>query len=1092
MRTKEQVVILHLSDLHFGWEGDEKGRTDRKLALDGLFRLLGRLNRGWKPDCVCISGDIGWAGRRKDYEDAKSWVEQLLNQLELLPECLFMCPGNHDVNRNVAQGNARPNSPEEADRVLGIPIQEHYLKPFEAYTEFCKAMGTPPYELGPNESYLVGCRSFRGINFVAYNSAWSSKGNDDEGKLWLGLPQIGYMEKETRLPNPEQIADWPPIIAVFHHPSECFHPEERHAWKQRPNTFDYMARRCHLFFTGHIHAEPRDADKVGGGGWHLDGGATFAGASHFNFFRIVQVKADRFVYRTFEYDPRSADNVWHEKGKAKPLGFKALSQKGKRKDSSSLTNGRHRRSDQQAQEFVAPARPAKNTSPTRTKKISNGASNDETSSHAQAKPGQDGEIKEGGGKSSPTQTEEFAWDVFISYSHTDADIVTRIRSALGKRGVRVWIDKEQILPGDLSVSKMEDGLERSSAVAIMVSPASMDSGWVEEEYSRAISLTKRVDNPVRVIPILIKQATLPGFLANRSWVDFEDQSLFDANIDFLVKGIKRQADQPASLPARSATEKSLLTEMTFLWFFPEGMLSGLYKYLIAKMGLTSAAARAEQEGLVRALETNKPDMKGADPERVRELGGMVKDPAKTAKELLSSVKDWIDENIPFDYVVDLGIGRALLVRDLLTLAKYLTNEDDGDHERREWVCQLARIHLPLIAEDHLRIGVEISESLLSVGCERRAMDDLMYAHLLLRIGEARRAADIFEAHRGNNLFNLLGLDERERFDRALDWAKATKDAGRARQMHDEILSAYDQMLELLHQIKPKNKKDKSMLLSAEADVLNNRATQIAQFGENSEWARAQKNFIDACDIYQLLKDNDRLLATRANFVAQSLDRSDRQNLRASDSSLRSLLKSLENLDDITKGSHASEELFFFFYQKARLLKRLYPGNPARAIEYYERASQVALRVKLTHRSPIAQVWVLRLQSRSGDISEEAYLEGLQQCAASLKKHTGDAWASRTLGNILLDIARVLRNRAAMTDAWNVLVEAFEMEIGSFAWSQSSMLRLKEILRAMDGLRVEEDSRALFLEKNEHLLSSLTDAPRYETLRWSSIADWLNR
>jgi hypothetical protein len=174
------------------------------------------------------------------------------------------------------------------------------------------------------------------------------------------------------------------------------------------------------------------------------------------------------------------------------------------------------------------------------------------------------------------------------------------------------------------------------------------------------------------------------------------------------------------------------------------------------------------------------------------------------------------------------------------------------------------------------------------------------------------------------------------------------------------------------------------------------------------------------------------------------------------------------------------------------LKRLYPGNPARAIEYYERASQVALRVKLTHRSPIAQVWVLRLQSRSGDISEEAYLEGLQQCAASLKKHTGDAWASRTLGNILLDIARVLRNRAAMTDAWNVLVEAFEMEIGSFAWSQSSMLRLKEILRAMDGLRVEEDSRALFLEKNEHLLSSLTDAPRYETLRWSSIADWLNR
>jgi hypothetical protein len=47
MSTKEQLVVLHLSDLHFGWEGDEKGRTaafviSRCITLtQARFDLLG-------------------------------------------------------------------------------------------------------------------------------------------------------------------------------------------------------------------------------------------------------------------------------------------------------------------------------------------------------------------------------------------------------------------------------------------------------------------------------------------------------------------------------------------------------------------------------------------------------------------------------------------------------------------------------------------------------------------------------------------------------------------------------------------------------------------------------------------------------------------------------------------------------------------------------------------------------------------------------------------------------------------------------------------------------------------------------------------
>ena len=56
---------------------------------------------------------------------------------------------------------------------------------------------------------------------------------------------------------------------------------------------------------------------------HLSSGATFAGASHFNFFRIIQVQNNRLVYKTFEFDPRSADNEWKLAHGRRSLTFKS-------------------------------------------------------------------------------------------------------------------------------------------------------------------------------------------------------------------------------------------------------------------------------------------------------------------------------------------------------------------------------------------------------------------------------------------------------------------------------------------------------------------------------------------------------------------------------------------------------------------------------------------------------------------------------------------------------------------------------------------------------------------------------------------------
>lgn len=49
-------VILHLTDLHFGYDDDATAVAERKLALTSLINKVLMLPRAWKPTVVCITG----------------------------------------------------------------------------------------------------------------------------------------------------------------------------------------------------------------------------------------------------------------------------------------------------------------------------------------------------------------------------------------------------------------------------------------------------------------------------------------------------------------------------------------------------------------------------------------------------------------------------------------------------------------------------------------------------------------------------------------------------------------------------------------------------------------------------------------------------------------------------------------------------------------------------------------------------------------------------------------------------------------------------------------------------------------------------
>ena len=69
-------------------------------------------------------------------------------------------------------------------------------------------------------------------------------------------------------------------------------------------------------------------------------------------------------------------------------------------------------------------------------------------------------------------------DVFLSYSSADAQWVCTLKDTLQSRGIRVWMDQNEIRPGDLFAEALNQGIESCSCVLLVISPDAIRSQWV--------------------------------------------------------------------------------------------------------------------------------------------------------------------------------------------------------------------------------------------------------------------------------------------------------------------------------------------------------------------------------------------------------------------------------------------------------------------------------------------------------------------------------------------------------------------------------------------------------------------------------------
>ncbi len=178
-------------------------------------------------------------------------------------------------------------------------------------------------------------------------------------------------------------------------------------------------------------------------------------------------------------------------------------------------------------------------------------------------------------------------NLFLSHSSADDGFVRELREALADLGQEVWIDSRQLRGGDPLESEIQAAIEAAAGLAVLVSPASLQSRWVGKELRHGLKLqAERGRAAFPVIPLSLNGTRL-GVLE-----DFFDEEPTYISVssapggataainDILVAlGLRLPTDRPPVLQPRPEPVAELVLELSDLGFHEQD-------------GVRRAAARA--------------------------------------------------------------------------------------------------------------------------------------------------------------------------------------------------------------------------------------------------------------------------------------------------------------------------------------------------------------------------------------------------------------------------------------------------------------------------------------------------------------------
>ncbi len=169
------------------------------------------------------------------------------------------------------------------------------------------------------------------------------------------------------------------------------------------------------------------------------------------------------------------------------------------------------------------------------------------------------------------------FDLFVSYPSEERAIVQHLAERLRREGFGIWLDNEQLDPGDSISVGIEQGIRDSRFLAVCISRHLKRSEWCQLEYSSFLQREMQRSGS-RIIPIVVgdyDREDVPLLLYDRVWVDVREEAGVALLVRKLHKGRQTAGpsrvfplgEETAAAPVR-AGESSLEEIESFvqLWF----------------------------------------------------------------------------------------------------------------------------------------------------------------------------------------------------------------------------------------------------------------------------------------------------------------------------------------------------------------------------------------------------------------------------------------------------------------------------------------------------------------------------------------------
>lgn len=134
--------------------------------------------------------------------------------------------------------------------------------------------------------------------------------------------------------------------------------------------------------------------------------------------------------------------------------------------------------------------------------------------------------------------------IFIAYSRKDSKKAKEIYDFLKKNNLNPWIDSEDIYPGDNWKKLIENTIEESAIVLILLSENSLSNttGYIAKEIEKSLK-TAQIDNDMTstVIPVRLSNVELPNKLADIQAIDYFGDNA-KVELERLLIGLRRLAE----------------------------------------------------------------------------------------------------------------------------------------------------------------------------------------------------------------------------------------------------------------------------------------------------------------------------------------------------------------------------------------------------------------------------------------------------------------------------------------------------------------------------------------------------------------------